>query len=233
MEDSARFFLASNPEGAEFLLEHRQIGFLLLMNPADEVLTLYPFTGSTALSPVRFVPDRLKGGEMLVTNTFGSLVVSRLYFQDGSGTARFRSPGLAGYRLLFETPSLRGPSSLSERQMKLFGVVRGANVVVEHARPESLVVATVPVVTNQGRPFVWTTVAESNATGRATLRIPYATGKNGLVGALACTISDGVHNAEIALLERQITEGENVVADLLVTGNLSRSSTAPAIGRQR
>ena len=231
MEDSAQFFLASNPDGAEFLLGQRQIGFLLLLNPADEVLTLYPFFGSTAPSPVTFVPDRLNGGEMRVTNTFGSLVVSRLYFQDGSGAARFRSPALASYRLLFETPSVRGPSSLSERQMKLFGVVRGANVVVEHARPESLVVATVPVVTNQGRPFLWTTVAQSDAMGRATVRIPYATGKNGLVGALACTVSDGVRSAEIALLEKQIAEGENVVADLLVTGNLARPAPAPGVRR--
>lgn len=139
-------------------------------------------------------------------------------------------PALAGFRLLYETPSTNVGNLVGEFQFKLFGVLPGANVLVRHARPRATIWAVMPIQTNQGRTFRWIAFTQADGSGSASLAIPYATGLNGQVRAFACNISDGGRERQVALLEKQVVEGETVVVDFLATGNLS--SSAPTSGNR-
>jgi hypothetical protein len=48
----------------------------------------------------------------------------------------------------------------------------------------------------------------------ARLRVPYATGWNGLVGASACQVTDGARAASIAVPERLVVDGGELSVEL-------------------
>ncbi len=214
MEDAAAFYLTPQPDAGEALLTRRGIGFVLLTNPASDYGMLAGFVPEDTPKPVRFVERR--GGVDIFdpTGALWPLPVSRLYFLDGAESPDTRLPALDGYRLLFETPSTRPGSWIQEAQFKLFGVVPGAAVAVRNARPAVRVVGQVWVLTNSGRPFVWSTSGQSDAVGTVTLRVPYATGLNGQVRALPSRVSDGERAAQVVLTEAAVTTGETVGVDL-------------------
>jgi hypothetical protein len=67
--------------------------------------------------------------------------------------------------------------------------------------------AKLRIQTNQKRVFEWATQTRSDADGRATLRLPYATGSNGLVRAGPYNLSDGVHRGTLTLDEKDVAGG--------------------------
>ncbi len=217
MEDAAAFYLTPQADAGEALLKRRGIGFLLLNHPASDYWMFAGFVPKDTPKPVRFVERR--GGVDIFdpTEALAPLPVSRLYFLDGTEAPDTRLPALGGYRLLFETPSTRPGSWVQEAQFKLFGVVPGATVAVRNARPQARVVGQVWVLTNAGRPFVWSTSGQSDAAGAVTLHIPYATGLNGQIRALPCRVSDGERAAEAVLTEAAVTTGETIDVDLRET----------------
>jgi hypothetical protein len=144
---------------------------------------------------------------------FFDTVATRLFFADG--TARPGDPAALGtYRLLAESPTRVQVLDRAAARYKLFEVVPGAELRVRGAAPGAEVSATVPVRTDLGRTFAWTTRAVSGPTGEAALRVPYATGWNVLVAAGACRVGDGRRFRDVPLTEAQVEGGQAVAVDL-------------------
>lgn len=207
--DEAAFRLESDPAVAEELLRRRQIGFVIVENPARAVATLRPFAPE---KPERAVEEKSSefGSRYAFHPEFFDLVGSRLWFFDG-GSRDGLSPGLAGYRLLAENQTPNAVLGYRAQAHKLFGVVPGATLVVRGADPGADVVALVPLRSNVGRDFVWATRAPADVAGVARLRVPYATGPNGTVmaGSYAVQVA-GKGRVEVPVTEAQVTLGETV-----------------------
>ncbi len=214
MEDSAAFYLASNPEAAEAVITRRHIGFILLSNPSKDAHILSGFAPSTAPKPIRISRDWWKGWSMQINDEFWPLPASRLYFFDGIGLKWAKIPALGAYRLLFETPPTNPGDRIRENQLKLFGIVTGADVSIENAQPSTIVVVTIPIRTNTSRVFTWTTIAQSDAAGRVAVRIPYASGLNGQVRTQTMTAGDGNHTKQFELTEMQVVSGDRIIVNL-------------------
>lgn len=215
MEDTAAFFNAASEQAAEAVLTSRQAGFVLLPNPLPDVQLAQSLLPAGTERPVVERFNWREGGAFTVTSTFARLPAARLYFYDRVGQPPAGVPGLGGFRLVSETPSSRPPTAIMEARLKLFAVVPGARVTVEGARPGSRIVGTVPVLSNQGRRFLWSTVAAADEAGRAVLRVPYATGRNGLVDAGPCTLDDGASRGRVGIAEEDVTAGRAVRASLV------------------
>ncbi len=213
MDDSAAFYFAGDPSAAEAVLERRRVAFVLLGNPVSDLHTLFGFAPAGTRPAVRLRRHWLRGGYLEVTGPFWALPTSRLYFFDGSGLPHAGAPAMGAFRLLHEGPSVNPTERVDESQLKLFGVVPGALLAVENARPSSSIVATVPVRTNQGRDFHWTAFARTDASGRAGMRVPYASGPNGQITAGPYAITDGARTQHVVLSEAQVVAGDEIIVD--------------------
>jgi len=90
---------------------------------------------------------------------------------------------------------------------KLFGVVAGAILRIRGVAPGTKVSASIPIETNAGRAFLWTTQGVAGPSGDAAIHVPYASGRNGMVLAGRYAVSDGRRNREVAVSESQIVGG--------------------------
>lgn len=219
MEDAAAVFLAQQEEAAADVLARRRIGFLLLKDPTLDTIAFFGFAPPGTAPAVKVTPSWREGRGGEITEAFWNLIVSRLYFLDGLS----RRPGhtLDGYRLLYESPStVRSWAGWSAKQYKVFGVVPGVEVVL-HSAPGRTVTAGVQLATNQGRAVDWVTSKVADANGHVTIRLPYATGRNGAVAARGpYRIADGVQELRLTVAEEQVQAGETV--------NLARCGGHPA-----
>jgi len=207
MEDWSAFLFATRPEDGERILERRRVGFLVLRSPKNEV------RGNLAFAPRGTAPvadldySWIKGPIPSVRPEFFRLLPSRLYYFDGMSPNN-KPPALGEYRLLSESPSTEWIGSLPPTHLfKTFGVVPGARIVLSGATPGGTVTARTRIQTNQNRVFEWVTNAPADPEGRAELRLPYATGKNGLVKAGPYAISDDVHQGTLDLDEKDVLGG--------------------------
>ena len=213
LADEAAFFLESDPATAEDLLRRRRIGWILVGDPSRPVATLHPFA---AQKPWRAIEERDAefGSRWALHPEFLDLVEARLWFFDG-GSRDGAAQGLEGYRLLAESDSAMPVLEYRPQSHKLFGVVPGALLTLRGLAPGLEVVATVPVLTNVRRDFVWRSRAAADASGVARMRVPYATGRNGAVQAGACSVKGpGMRPISVRILETQVVRGE--VVDVLV-----------------
>jgi hypothetical protein len=90
---------------------------------------------------------------------------------------------------------------------KTFGIVPGARIALRGITPNGPVTARARIQTNQNRIFEWVTRTVADESGRADLRLPYATGANGLIQASAYSISDGTHQGTLSLDEKDVLGG--------------------------
>jgi asparagine N-glycosylation enzyme membrane subunit Stt3 len=212
LADQAAFFLSRDPDRAEAILRQRRVGFVLVENPVREVATLHAFDPD---GPAWAFEERgvSTGSRYAFHPEFFDLVPSRLFFFDG-GTRDGIGPALGAYRLLAESQTPVAVLEHGAQRFKLFGVVPGATLRVGGASPGARISARVGVRTNVGRAFAWTTEAVADASGVARLRVPYATGWNGQVGASASQVTDGTRAASVAVPERLVTEGGEVYVEL-------------------
>ena len=212
LQDQAAFFLSREPERAEALLRRRRVGFLLVENPVREVATLHAFDPE---GPAWAVEERgvSTGSRYAFHPEFFDLVPSRLFFFDG-GSRDGTGPALGAYRLLAESQTPIAVLEYRAQRFKLFGVVPGATLRVGGATPGARVAARLALRSNVGRTFAWTTEAVADASGVARLRVPYATGWNGLVGASACQVTDGARAASVAVPERLVVDGGELPVEL-------------------
>ena len=212
MQDEAAFFLADTPEAAEEVLRRRRVGFVFLRNPIPEIAIMGGFLPERPARVIRRASPATGIGYDLYAEAF-DLVPSRLYFFDG-GSLAGQDPALGSYRLLSESPATVPVMQFTASKYKLFGVVPGATLHARGAASGSTVSATVPVETDTGRVFLWTTRGVAGPSGAAELRVPYASGRNGRVLAGRYAVSDGKRKREISVSEPQIVQGKTIVVDL-------------------
>jgi len=207
MEDWSAFLFSTDPEAAESVLARRRVGFVVLRSPKNEVIGDLAFApkGTSPVADLTF--DWIKGPMPTARPEFFRLVPSRLYYYDGMSSDA-TIPSLGGYRLLYESPGTEWVGNLPPAHLfKAFGVVPGATITLRGAASGASVTAKVRIQTNQNRIFEWATRAVADASGRAVLQLPYATGANGLVQAGSYAISDGAHQGTLDLDERDVLGG--------------------------
>ncbi len=208
MEDSAVFFFAPTEEAAVAVLSRRRVGFVVLRSPKNELLTEIGFAppGTAPVAEVSF--DWLEGPRPRVLAGFFRMVPSRLYYFDGMPEPAQAAKGegaLGSFRLLYESPFAESiPGFPSAQVYKVFGVVPGAPVLLKGGPPGALASARTRIQTNQNRVFEWSTQGRLDDAGRATLLLPYVTGRNGLVTAGPYSITDGVHRGTLTLTEQDL-----------------------------
>ena len=205
MQDEAAFFLADNPAAAEQVLRRRRVGFVFLRNPIPEIAVMSGFLPGQPARVIRRASSSTGIGYDLYAAAF-DLVPNRLYFLDGRSLAG-EEPALWNYRLLSESPATVQVMQFRASRYKLFGVVAGAILRIRGAVPGSKVSATIPVETNVGRDFLWTTQDVAGPSGNTAIRVPYTSGWNGMVLAGRYAVSDGKRVREVAVSEQQIVGG--------------------------
>jgi len=205
MQDEAAFFLADNPDAAEQVLRRRRVGFVFLGNPIPEIAVMSGFLPGQQARVLRRANPSTGIGYDLYAAAF-DLVPSRLFFLDG-GSLAGQVPALAVYRLLSESPATVQVMQFRTSRYKLFGVVAGAILRIRGVAPGTKVSASIPIETNAGRAFLWTTQGVAGPSGDAAIHVPYASGRNGMVLAGRYAVSDGRRNREVAVSESQIVGG--------------------------
>jgi asparagine N-glycosylation enzyme membrane subunit Stt3 len=200
MADAAAFFLSQDPAAAETILSRRGVRWVVIDDPASAALEAFSFTGGSN-PPVTRAHDPVRGDYIHCEESFDRLVAARLFYEAGSGTPMNPAP-LGGYRLVAEVGPRGGPPTT-----RLFEVVKGAVVRVGGARPSGIVTVDVAVGTQLAR-FSWRATATADATGVATLLLPFATGPNGATIAGPYVATDGEERAVFPVTEAQVLRGE-------------------------
>ncbi|HET9553571.1 MAG TPA: hypothetical protein VFP50_11440 [Anaeromyxobacteraceae bacterium] len=206
LEDEAAFLFARSEADAEAVLSRRRIGVVALGGLPFYVAsmrTLAPAGAPPAFEEERSIGD---GRTLKLLSGYYDLVPSALYYGDGVARDPTSTPALGGFRLLYESRATSA-DPLHDERFKLFGVVEGARVQVSGLEANGVVSALVELETNQGRRVAWRTRGVADAAGRASLRVPYATGLNGAVRAGALLLESGSHEGAAAIDERAVLEG--------------------------
>lgn len=206
MEDMAAFFLSETPEAAAEVLERRGIRWLLLEEPANEVLISTAIAGRSP-APVALEGNRFRGFGLRTGPSYDGLVAARLFHRAGSATPR-QPEALAGFRLVNET-GVAG----REPAFRLFEVVPGALVEVRTATPGADVFANVRLATPLGE-VPWVARSRTGEDGLARLRLPYAAGGNGAVRASPWAVTDGAASRTLAASEEDVRRGARLALDL-------------------
>jgi asparagine N-glycosylation enzyme membrane subunit Stt3 len=207
IEDWSAFLFATEPESAESVLARRRAGFVVLRSPKNEVIGDLAFAPAGTRPVADFAFSWIEGPMPTARPEFFRLIPSRLYYYDGMSSDRTVS-ALGGYRLLYESPGTEWVGNLPPAHLfKAFGVVPGAKIELRGAPSGGTVTAKVRIQTNQNRVFEWSTRTAADGLGHAALRLPYATGANGLVQAGSYSISDGVHQGTLDLDEKDVLGG--------------------------
>lgn len=215
MRDQAAFYYAPTPEAAEALLRDRQIGFVLLTHDLTYVERALPFAPEGSAPVISLSRDYFGAGPKLSTlPAFDVGLPGWLYDYDGVPLQVGRPGGFEAARLVYESS---GPGPL-----KLFEVVAGARIEVSGAAPGVEVLAHVDVHTKEGRRFRWGTRARAGADGRATLRVPYATGPNGTSAASVYGVRAGVRAGSVAVPGAAVVSGAAVPVSLADAAALPR-----------
>jgi asparagine N-glycosylation enzyme membrane subunit Stt3 len=194
IEESIAFFLMQDAGQAYDFLRRRRFRYVLLNDLVhNQTLSLddrlYRWDGAI-----------LRANDGVPPPPFWSLVYSRLYVLDGSLTAldgALIAP-VEHFRLVYESPNRVSDVSRD----KIFEVVPGTRLA--GACRVGAVQASVPVVTNQGRSFVYRTLARC-ATGRYEMTLPYP-------GTYA--VASGPRHKNISVTETETKSGASKALDL-------------------
>jgi asparagine N-glycosylation enzyme membrane subunit Stt3 len=184
MTDWAKFMLARTAAEADAILYARGIRWILL-----EPAPLDPWLAE------QLAPERAGA------RAFGPPISLILRLWDGNGAADLQAAG--GYRLVDEDFEEGGDGS----RAKLFERVPGAQVRVTGAPPGARVSATVELRTPTKRRTSLTLLADADDAGRASLRLPYAVGRNGFVRAEPWIVVAGGSTRSLALSEAEVVSG--------------------------
>lgn len=195
----AWFAFATDEEQASEVLRRRRVGYVMVGDPMDFALDVRGFAPPGAPDVARIEIDAVEGTSIGLRPGLLTLVLSRLAVLDGAATPAGRPP-LSRFRLLFESP-------VGVHPFKVFGAVEGARLAVTNAMPGAIVSARVDVTTGTGRTFALTLEAAADAAGRATLRVPYATGANGTSTAGRAVVTDGAGLTTVPIPERAVLDG--------------------------
>jgi dolichyl-diphosphooligosaccharide--protein glycosyltransferase len=206
MADSAQFFLAQDPSDAERIVTKRHVDYVMLTNPVVEAYFALAFAPAGTAPVVNVKRALLSEMRVDVTDRFWGLVASRLYFFDGMVPTGYAGEALGGYRLVYESPSDESWQGRSAKTFKIFGCVPGVRLSVLTS-PGSRVTARTTLTTNQGRVANWASTVVADAPGSASIRLPYATGLNGVVDASAYELVSEDRRAMVEVSESDVESG--------------------------
>jgi hypothetical protein len=220
LEAGAAFHRTLDQGEAESLLAGRGVGLVVIHWPLDEIVSLAAFAPPDAVPVFQAGADPERLDKLRALPPFTALVAVRLWLWDGQwGLLDGRPvpggrPALDAFRLVGESQSTAVWGTVGVPMFKLFQPVAGARVTVRGAAPGATVTALTWLVTPTGRRAEWSTAALAGPDGVARLRLPYATGRNGAVGASPWRLGDGRSSSGLAIPERAVLLGEPLEASL-------------------
>jgi asparagine N-glycosylation enzyme membrane subunit Stt3 len=196
--------LAKDPARAEELLLGRRVGYLVLENPAFDVLLderLAP-PGTPRYATLRC--GLLDPPMNHIGPDFDDVAAARLFYYDGLTRER-PGPPFTRLRLVWETPAIGTPSP-PLASLKIYEVVPGAGVLVTGARPGSDLRVEARIRTDSGRAFTWSAGTRTPPDGTVLFRVPYASGPNG-AGRAELTLREDGLDRPLALANDDVLEG--------------------------
>lgn len=196
MQDAASFNLSADPSSALRILEARRVGFVVLSDPFVNAVLDQALIGAPPY--VLRECGASFGRRFAVGEHYEDLVAPRLFYLDGLSRPESNVAPIDRLRFMYESAS---------GGIKIFGVVKGATLHVSAARPSTPVTASVQLATNRGRQFTWSTSTVTDASGEASVRVPYATGLNGATVASRWYVSDGTSVAAVDVDEMDVKLG--------------------------
>lgn len=217
MEAVARFDLGDGG-GADAALRERRVGWVMLLDPVVRVRMEAALLGPASPVQAHRECTLAEGKVDSLSADFLSTTAARLFYFDGLAAPERPERPIDGLRLVYESPASPGAEGRPSDQVKIYAAVPGAWIEVVGANPSQPVRATVLLRTNQGRELAWSTGASADALGRARLRVPYATGRNGAVQASAWVLGDAGREVAVAVSEQQVQTGAAVPVDLAAGG---------------
>jgi hypothetical protein len=198
LTDWARFMVARSEPEADAVLDPRGVRWVLLEPEAFDL----------RLASRLLVPDPASSPRRLSEVPVASQLAVGLLWRDGNAGAT--APASAGYRLVDED----FPEGREGEAAKLFERVPGARVEVLGAPPGGRVVATVQFTSPTERRGGLTLFADADASGKASLRLPYALGRNGFVVAEPWRVEVGGRERRLVLSDAQVLSGSRVELSL-------------------
>jgi asparagine N-glycosylation enzyme membrane subunit Stt3 len=187
--NSIRFFFEDDPSSAYAFLRGKRFRYVLLTDLLHDG-TLPMYADLFGLNGFEAVPT--PDGGLRVSPRYWSLVYPRLYALDGAAQAGGAVASVEHFRLVYESPT----QAHGVHSVKVYEVVEGARV--EGACRAGRVEASVSVLTNEGRSFVYRDAAACGPDRRFRLALPY-------VGTYS--LASGRRRFTVSVAERDALDG--------------------------
>ena len=224
LADPCRFFLAEDLAAARALLEQRQVGWVLVASDLPNSLNLMIDLAAPERR-AQYTGPPAEDGTYSARPAWFRTLGARLMF-DGEVVYPMGAPSdappaetLDFLRLIYVAPQsdperrLRSRSDVSPAAW-LWELVPGALVEARGASGERLEVSIPVRYPKAKRQLTWEASALADETGRARLRVPYATlapNGDGWVTPGTARWTMGAEGGDLALSDAQVTRGEIVV----------------------
>jgi dolichyl-diphosphooligosaccharide--protein glycosyltransferase len=186
IEPQARFFLSENNEEAEGILRENSIKYVMITNTLRQLAN---FSRMIGLKPDTFLEEtRDRSGQVVdtVKPKWFDLLSTRLLICDGMPVPGTKGSPPAFLQLAYESRGILDVRGFAGNvaSIKIFETVKGATLRGKTA-PRTVLTCAIPIVTNQGRKFIWQVDSVSGADGSFLLRVPYSSESSGPVHALS------------------------------------------------
>jgi dolichyl-diphosphooligosaccharide--protein glycosyltransferase len=207
MEFASRFRMSREPAEAEELLFTRRVGYVVLGNPAFDVTLDQQLAPAGTPQYSRVVCSLTARPMNHIDPGFDDVASARLFYFDAL-TREKPAPAFTRLRLVYETPAISSDHP-PLHSVKVYEVVRGAEVRIAGAVPGEELRVSAVVRTDSGRDFTWAVGARADEEGVAVFRVPYASGPNG-AGAATVTVDLGSRRISLPLTNQDVLEGRLV-----------------------
>ncbi len=206
IDDSARFLTEPDEKAANDIINKRKVRFIV----TDAQMLKLKFSSIAVLAGKKAedyygasdgTPIRSVNAE---NEKFFDTMLSKLHVFDGNGLNR--------YRLIYEsnTTAIKSPDI---KYVKIFEYVHGATI---SGKANGEVRATVSIMTNQGRTFVYAQQVTA-INGRYEIKVPYSTqgGKYATAPLSDYIIQNANTVKAVSVSENDVLEGREVQVDLI------------------
>lgn len=213
-EAMVKFYLTNNENDANKIMEANNARYVITTEPlyfveqlrflkydiSEEYKILQPYGNYFKISNSKLLPT----------------MSARLHLFDGSRPEipGIEIPGIGHYRLVYESPNYCGISYFGgiakrEKINKVFEYVRGARCR-GFTRPKTLITVSLPLVSNQGREFIYQNKIVADQNGSFEIILPYSTDGNPypVKPTGKYEISIGPRKYNLAVSEDQVLHGK-------------------------
>lgn len=208
--ESAEFFLSTEESVAVERMERRGLRYVVVDN---DLGTLGAALGARGIAPQDFY-RREKIGEGAVRTEYQRALYETMYLRlvllAGAGEPAYQIPALRHFRLVADSPGEHHPGNL-----KVFERVAGAQLVLR-ASPERTYDLVYAFRSDLGRERTHVIRVESDAAGRARVRLPYSSERADLGHETSWILRDE-HGAELTRLrvpEEAVVMGTRIELDV-------------------